>query len=118
MTFICTPDEFLAASFMERRKLVVAQIDADPQHYNQTRWMAQTECGTVYCLGGWAVILAGGHISCGPDGECLDTDDVLICVSAAGLLGLGMQDAARVFQWDNDRDVAVDRLIDAPVRHA
>lgn len=56
---VCTPTEFLAADFPTRRKLVLAQIDAEPELWEQRAWSIETTCGTAHCFGGWAVVLAG-----------------------------------------------------------
>lgn len=57
--FVCTPAEFMAAEPAERRKLVLAQIDATPELHDQSHWSAATSCGTAYCMAGWACALSG-----------------------------------------------------------
>jgi hypothetical protein len=36
-------------------KKTLARIEAEPEHWNQSWW----RCGTSYCFGGWAAVLAG-----------------------------------------------------------
>jgi hypothetical protein len=57
---VATPEEFLAASVPERRKLVLAQIEAEPEHHDQAYWIVDKgTCGTAACMAGWACVLAG-----------------------------------------------------------
>jgi hypothetical protein len=39
-------------------RAVLAQIDATPERWDQSMWALRTECGTAFCVAGWAV-----HIS-------------------------------------------------------
>lgn len=36
---------------------VADRIEASPRLYNQDDWVVERECGTAYCIGGWAVKL-------------------------------------------------------------
>jgi hypothetical protein len=40
---------------------VLDHIDAHPEQWNQGRWIGKTECGTVGCFAGWAVVLSGAE---------------------------------------------------------
>jgi hypothetical protein len=56
---VCTPEEFLAAEPEERRRLVIAQVEADPDQHDQALWIEVGPCGTSGCIAGWTCLLAG-----------------------------------------------------------
>lgn len=35
------------------------QIKRDPEHWDQTKWIGESECGTTACFAGRVVIMAG-----------------------------------------------------------
>lgn len=35
-------------------------IELNPERWDQDHWVSTTECGTTYCLAGWAYVLATG----------------------------------------------------------
>lgn len=36
-------------------------IEANLDRWDQRAWVSQNQCGTTYCLAGWAVVLVHGH---------------------------------------------------------
>lgn len=38
---------------------VLAQIEAHPKTWQQLWWSENTDCGTAYCMAGWACVLGG-----------------------------------------------------------
>jgi hypothetical protein len=40
---------------------VLDHIDAHPEQWNQGRWIGKSECQTVGCFAGWAVLLSGAE---------------------------------------------------------
>lgn len=56
---VCSPAEFRAATPLERRKLVLAQVEATPEAHEQSVWIKRDHCGTTACVAGWATLLAG-----------------------------------------------------------
>lgn len=108
---VCTPEEFLAADEMERRKLVLAQIDATPESYDQRTWhrhqyrqpggltfsfhdndrheaeeLGYTYCKSSFCIAGWTMELAG--MKWIPDGGDDEDHGNSSKHTAAELLGL------------------------------
>lgn len=104
---VCTPTEFLAADFPTRRKLVLAQIDAEPELWEQRSWSIETACGTAYCFGGWAVVLAGGTVV---DGR-LDDQGCSLSDMATLLLGLDPAIEKYIYATCNDRQ-ALDEFVE------
>jgi len=41
---------------------VLDHIDADPRAWRQSEWIGESDCGTVACFAGWAVLLSGATI--------------------------------------------------------
>lgn len=41
---------------------VADMIEAHPERYDQQQWKVETECGTAYCLAGWACQIALGRL--------------------------------------------------------
>jgi hypothetical protein len=37
------------------------QITSHPETHDQTMWGRKTECGTTYCIAGWAAVLSGAE---------------------------------------------------------
>lgn len=88
---------------------VLRQIDSDPDRWNQYTWgcrAAAPQCGTSYCVGGWACVLAkqslvwdesqAYHVE--RDGKHCDIHDV-----ARDLLGLTGLEADTLFDCHNKR---------------
>lgn len=44
---------------MDKIYAVLDQIEADPEHWDQTNWSLVTECGTTMCFAGWACKMEG-----------------------------------------------------------
>jgi hypothetical protein len=42
--------------------MVLDQIDAHPERWDQMEWMRETSRGTAYCFAGWTVKLSGGQM--------------------------------------------------------
>lgn len=85
---------------------VLRQIDSDPKHYNQKNWRSNTECGTAYCVGGWACVLSGETIEYSPDGVMSVNGDPLRPVGpvATELLGLKYDEMPALFFGNNTRE--------------
>lgn len=96
---VCDPDEFLAASPSERRKLVLAQIDLTPELWNQDTWLTVVTdenthtCYTAGCFAGWATILSGQRPS-----------ELWVKGIASSLLGLSVSESDSLFAGSNTRD--------------
>lgn len=37
---------------------IADRIEAEPEHYDQDYYSMATDCGTSYCVAGWAIVLA------------------------------------------------------------
>lgn len=96
---------------------VLAQIIADPETWNQRAWATETECGTAYCFGGWAVKL--GNPTAEFEFDFPDDDSVEyvsipgsrtpIGEYAAQLLNLSWTgDGNPLFHWSNSLDDLID----------
>lgn len=102
---VCTPQEFMAATVMERRKLVLAQIDLTPELWEQEYWTnPRNTCGTSYCAAGWTATLAGADVRASgwlgensPFGQHVEK-------AAADLLGFSYSEAKKVWDGDNTRE--------------
>lgn len=91
---------------------VMAQIESDPDHWNQAFWAQRetyhTECGTAYCCAGWTVKLARPDLRFIWQGLDADTvEDPATGLSggvsdiARRLLGLTVSEADQLFEGDN-----------------
>lgn len=92
------------------------QITSEPKTHDQSAWAARTECGTTYCIAGWAVVLSGQELDW--DGADLATpftaDDRYIPQVARELLGLDPWSADRLFFCDSGTALhRLDQLIEA-----
>lgn len=91
---------------------VLGQIDAHPETWNQEKFAQKTERGTSYCFATWACVLSGDKIFWEEDSPTaslvashIDNEDfTLIEDRAQDLLGLGIIEAARLFDPRNTRD--------------
>jgi len=75
---------------------VLAHIEAHPEQWDQSVWLAENECGTVGCFAGWTVILGGGarnHVEQSA-ADLLGVDDV-----TADALFAGSQTLAGLHAW-------------------
>lgn len=101
------------------------QITAHPESHEQRFWAQRTECGTTYCIAGWAVTLTGKAMEWrsrpGPSAEIEGAWRVSdlhggrgISAVAADLLGLTGEEAESLFhQGNNARALArLDELIE------
>jgi hypothetical protein len=66
-------------------------IDAHPEQWDQGIWIIESECGTVGCFAGWAVLLAGGTV-----GLTAGRYDPVVTGGPEGIVGLIVDDAAEV----------------------
>ncbi len=94
---------------------VLDHIRMNPQEWDQKDWARETDCGTVACFAGTAVLMTGGSVVCSKgwakdtagysdfrraDGTVIEWVDVY----AAGLLGLDPKRASVLFHTDNSFD--------------
>lgn len=91
-------------------RAVVRMIEFDPDTWNQGALRTTTRMGSAHCLAAWTVILAGLDLdellTSHPDGD-------IIYATAARLLGLTAQQAARLFLHvhnDDGQHITVDQL--------
>ena len=86
------------------------QITSEPKTHDQSAWAARTECGTTYCIAGWAVVLSGQELDWSHRGSSTawTADDRHISWVARELLGL--DDAAGDMLFHCNNDAALDRL--------
>lgn len=96
---------------------VLKQIDAEPKRWNQLYWATETpNCGTAFCIGGWACELDGQNILFGynesseakasfvsSDDEDTDGSE-LIKEAAERILGLNSDESYRLFKPNNFRE--------------
>lgn len=109
-----------AAPNLPLLRKILSHIDAHPDEWYQKFWarraVAESSCGTAFCIAGHAVVMAGGlprwtgdqasNVTM-PDGTSAS-----INAAAAHLLGLKMEDADQLFHPSNLRadvqDIAED----------
>lgn len=98
---------------IEKLEAVLNQIKAHPESHNQEVWAEKTECGTAYCMAGWAVALAGYEFDWHSDGTtssvitertATSTHYELIEEVATVVLGLDFCDAVELFHSLNTVD--------------
>lgn len=92
-------------------------ITAHPEEWDQETWALQTSCGTVGCLAGWAVTLAGHNLvfTKGCDCEVCDAEESIAaetCIvdgqlrtihkAAEHALGLTQEQACSLFNGGNN----------------
>ncbi len=111
---VCTPTEFLAAGHIERRKLVLAQIEATPEAHRQGIWLLDSACGTHACIAGWAALLAGADPDWDEDSRrahqvWTDQGRANVPLYAQGLLGLTPGETDDLF-WEASASTAVEKL--------
>jgi hypothetical protein len=91
-------------------RAVLAQIDATPERWDQSMWASRTECGTAFCVAGWAVHIS--HPDAKPKfnlyGEALTCrlpgfGDVYIMDEARRLLAITRDEASLLFSSFNSR---------------
>ena|SRR5258706_8207228 len=44
---------------LERLDQVINIIETNPERWDQGTWGSMTDCGSTYCIAGWACLLAG-----------------------------------------------------------
>jgi hypothetical protein len=57
---------------VELLRKVQEAILADPKSFDMSDFQRDTECGTAYCIGGWAAKLAGERVGAREGQEALD----------------------------------------------
>jgi hypothetical protein len=71
---------------------VLDHIDANPEQWDQGKWIGEAECGTVACFAGWTVLLSGGEINTSSESVTIpgrpDLKDLHIEQAAQRLLGV------------------------------
>jgi hypothetical protein len=98
------------------------QIASHPETHDQSTWASRTDCGTTYCIAGWAAMLTGAQINWyayefGPTGEgaiTVNADSYTETVEgyAARVMGLD-GDQCELFVMNNDDAlVRLDQLIE------
>lgn len=76
---------------------VMAYIELHQERWNQHTWGANTKCGTVHCIAGWAYVLGTG---CSFDQYNVPND---LVPRAAELLGLPLDTAWDLFHFVGER---------------
>jgi hypothetical protein len=98
---------------IEKLEAVLDHIKMHPESHNQEVWAEKTECGTAYCMAGWAVALAGYEFCWRSDGTtssvitertATSTHCELIEEIATAVLGLDFRDADDLFHSLNTVD--------------
>ena len=82
---------------------VMVQITRNPDLHNQSSWFANQSCGTVKCVGGWAIHEEGIPYCCRPGegGWILEGDESSIEETARNILELTKQEATFLFFSSN-----------------
>lgn len=71
---------------------VLDHIDAHPEKWSQGVWVGESDCGTVACFAGLAVLLSGGHMVRGDVVAGLgELDGKYLWQAADILLGIGYE---------------------------
>jgi hypothetical protein len=70
---------------------IAEQIDQHPEQYNQKWFVTETECGTAYCVAGWACVIDRAN------GGIHDFDDDM-WERAKGLLDISDDEAYILFE--------------------
>jgi hypothetical protein len=88
---------------------IYQHIKAHPEEWNQFYYGCRTDCGTAYCVAGWAAARAGYEMDW-PDDVYLKriathvTAGPLVDEVAQRILGLTDEQADDLFQEENDLD--------------
>jgi hypothetical protein len=72
------------------RKQVLHAAEAEPARFAMNAWEGESECGTTYCLGGWAITLSGQRVT-----DYGFFTDLSIAQEAVTLLGLSLAEFCR-----------------------
>lgn len=101
---------------LEKLKELHERITTKPENWDQECWAQQKECGTSYCMAGWACVLDGQVIDWPKNVEPGEWVEALHLVTgqdideaARDILGLDQDDSDRLFYCTNN-DVALLRL--------
>ncbi|MFC5799147.1 hypothetical protein [Streptomyces formicae] len=96
------------------------QITSHPETHRQVMWGRRTECGTTYCIAGWAAVLSGqkllweGYAGASTETWWLDDGrgNVLTTIEsyAREALGLSDEEAGDLFAFDLPEPKALQRL--------
>lgn len=103
------------------------KIVNEPEKHEQSRWARAFsdprkggDCGTAYCVAGWAAVLDGQKLAWIAFGDFWEASVLIggvgISPYAMETLGLSMNEARRLFAGDNPRTHVLsmlDRLIEA-----
>ena len=83
-------------------RAVADAIEAHPEQYEQEMWSTVTACGTAYCVGGWACILAYGASALSDPRGSEYAHGRYIEDEASDLLGLPAEETELLFhsQWE------------------
>jgi len=100
------------------------QVTMHPETHDQFMWARKTECGTTYCIAGWAAVLSGQQLLWELAGEAGDeeagwiriigprgpTAGRSISTFARDELGLTPYEAGELFASDLSEDEALAKL--------
>lgn len=83
------------------------KVSAEPEAWDQGNWGQQTECGTTYCIAGWACVLSGLDVqfTCAPGIAAVRAGGLPVAFRAADLLNLDEYQAYDLF-YDTGNDLA------------
>lgn len=103
---------------LEVRERVVSTTKDDDEFYDQTMWATKkAECGTSYCVAGWAVHLSGLEVRWDNQGfggagalAFRVKDGRWISDAAQELLGLDREQAAHLFRATNSKAYVLEML--------
>jgi hypothetical protein len=87
---------------MDKVYAVLDQIEADPEHWDQTQWSSIAECGTTMCFAGWACKMEGLTLGVEVKPHLFDARVALadgkdISDTARVILGLTDEEATNLF---------------------
>jgi hypothetical protein len=98
----------------ELMREVLAQVTSHPEEWSQSTWGKKTECGTTFCIAGWACILSGwkpaelasGPYPIGSGIDLVEKDGVTrhIEILGAELLELDSNQAEALFYETDNED--------------
>ncbi|MEU6674817.1 hypothetical protein [Streptomyces sp. NPDC046925] len=91
------------------------QITAHPETHDQLSWGRKSDCGTTYCIAGWAAVLTDASFIWSHDDD--EDDKIATLIDdheapdqyAARVMGLEYDDAARLF-YTLENEAALSRL--------
>lgn len=87
---------------IELAEQVLDAVAREPERHDQTTWRNRYACGTTMCIGGWAVLKAGGKfVSDDPDNDYFAEvvpepgDDLAVINEDDGVRWVDVEDRAR-----------------------